>query len=173
MNHIILGNIIALVGSLIMASLGLIKDEKKLLTVQNIQFAVFTVGNLVLGGITGAIANFVSMLRNILCIKINFGLGWKLFFIALQSVLSLVFNNAGLLGLLPVFAACIFTLCMGFSNELLLKSAIVLGQLAWAVYDFNIMNYTTLVFDILAVCSSMYAIIMILTGHRTAKQEKA
>ena len=65
----IIGNIIAFIASIIMVYTGYIKEKKKILYVQAIQIGLFVVSNIILGGITGAIINAISCVRNILCYK--------------------------------------------------------------------------------------------------------
>lgn len=73
MTNIIIGNIIALIASILMVYSGILKEKKKILYVQTILIGLFIIGNLVLGGITGAIINALGCIKNILyyIIKIN------------------------------------------------------------------------------------------------------
>ena len=66
---LIIGNIVALIASLIMVYSGYLKQKKKILYVQTIQIGLSVLSNIILGGITGAIINAVSCIRNILCYK--------------------------------------------------------------------------------------------------------
>ena len=66
MTVIIIGNIIALTASLLMVYSGLLKKAKDVVYIQSIQIALFVVSNLVLGGISGAISNLLSLIRNII-----------------------------------------------------------------------------------------------------------
>lgn len=60
-------NGIFLIGSFLMVYAGILKNKKAVLLVQTIQIILFIIGNLLLGGITGAISNALGALRNILC----------------------------------------------------------------------------------------------------------
>ena len=63
---IIIGNIIALAGSLLMVYSGLLKKAKDVIFVQSIQVTLQAASNLVLGGISGAIVDLLNLVRNII-----------------------------------------------------------------------------------------------------------
>ena len=58
---LIIGNIIALTASLLMVYSGILKEKKKILYVQTVQIGLSVVSNIVLGGLTGAIINAISI----------------------------------------------------------------------------------------------------------------
>lgn len=66
MTRIIIGNIVALLASLVMACVGLLKKKKTIIFVQTVQISLLTISNIILGGITGAIINGLSCIRNII-----------------------------------------------------------------------------------------------------------
>ena len=65
MNLVIIGNIIAFLGCGLMVLVGFIKEKRRILSVQCIQFTLQGASNLILGGYSGFIANVVSILRNL------------------------------------------------------------------------------------------------------------
>ena len=166
MNIVLLANLIALLGAVIMTAIGFLKKQKQILGVQCLQFAIQGTGNLLLGGVTGAIANAVSIVRNLLCFGRKLTLVMKLVFIAAQAALSLLFNDAGLIGWLPVLAAACFTLAADTDNIIFLKAVIIFCQFLWAAYDLSIRNYVGVVFDLLAVITTTVGIVSILKDRR-------
>ena len=90
MNTILLGNIVAFAGAILMVLVGLMKKKRDMLLLQNVQFLVMGIGNLILGGITGGIADFISIARNFICLKWKYTIGWKIFFVAVQAALTAV-----------------------------------------------------------------------------------
>lgn len=174
MDTILLGNIIALAGSVIMVLTGLIKTKKGILGAQVIMFILLTVANVILGGYTGAAANIVSILRNVLCFFLPFTVGWKLAFTAMNAVMAFVPALTGmtagfsLIDGLPLIAAVSFTWFLDSTDGVILKLAIIFGQLMWSVYDFTIHNYTALAFDLMTVVTNVIGIVMI----RRSKQQK-
>ena len=63
MNYIVIGNIIALIASLLMLYSGYIKKKQKILFIQTIQIGLSVLSNVVLGGISGAIINECVVLQ--------------------------------------------------------------------------------------------------------------
>lgn len=159
MNTVLLGNIISLAGAMIMVAIGFVKHRRDILLVQCAQFSVMAVGTLLLGGVTGAISNGVSILRNLFCLKYPLTLPFGLVFISLQFFLTLGFNNMGWRGWLPLAAASTFTLVINTKNEILLKSVIIFGQVCYVVYDLSLQNYASFAFDILTILSNIWGII--------------
>lgn len=147
MNTLIIGNALCLVASVIMLLIGLIKNKKRFLGAQCVMNVVFIAGNTVLGGYSGAVANAVTLIRNIVCIKYNLTKPLKLLFIALQVAITAFIGADGILAWLPVFANCVFTWFMDSEDMILLKAVVIVSQAMWLVYDFSIMNYATVLFD--------------------------
>ena len=166
MDKIIIGNAICFAGSIIMMLMGLIKNKKRFLTVQCFFNAIFALGNYILGGISGFIANIVTMMRNIFCLKFKMSVWSKLVFITLQIGLTLASDSTGVIMWLPIIAACIFTWFMNSENMVLLKIIIITSQLMWAVFDFSISNFATLPFDIAAAVTNSISLVSILKTGR-------
>ncbi|MCR4998757.1 MAG: YgjV family protein [Lachnospiraceae bacterium] len=164
MSILLIGNAFALVGAILMIVTGFLKTKKQILGVQIVQFTLMGIGNFLLGGISGAVSNAVGILRNVVGFKKEFTLPYKLFFVAIQAVLTLVFYQAGLgiLAWFPFFATVMFTWCMDSLDERVLKAAIIGGELLWAFYDFHFMNYASLTCDIFTIVSNTVGIFLVL-----------
>ena len=121
LNIVLIANIVALVGSLLMVGVGLLKKKNQILLIQCVQFSIQGAANLLLGGITGAIANAVSIARNLFCLKFEYTACWKVIFLAVQVMLSLGTNNLGMLGWLPVISAMIYTWFLDVKDEVQLN----------------------------------------------------
>ena len=63
----LIANIIDFLASMLMVASGSIKKKAQILAVQIIQLLMQSVSMLLLGGITGAVNNVLSCLRNYLC----------------------------------------------------------------------------------------------------------
>ena len=98
--QIVIGNIVALVGSVLMAYSGIIKEKQKIIIVQTIQMLMLGLSNIILGGIPGAIINSVNCIRNILCYEEKLGFKEKLILVTISVSLSIYFNNLGIIGIL-------------------------------------------------------------------------
>ena len=158
MNLVLIGNGVALAGAVLMMLSGLIKEKKKILSVQCLQFTLQAISNLILGGVTGFISGIASMIRNVFCIRFDFTLPFKLGFIAFQTVMTLFFNTGGILGLIPPVSTCIFTWFLDTKSEIVLKRVIIITMLMWVVYDWSIRNYVSFAFDIGTIISNFVGI---------------
>ena len=164
---LILGNVVSFIGALVMVSIGLLKKKKHILIAQCFMFGILGAGNFILSGITGAAANWVSIIRNLLCLKIKFDTKWKLGFIAVQIIMGLLLGTTGIIAWLPLLAACVFTWFLDTTDEKVLKVIIIIGQILWAAYDISIRNYTSLAFDIFTVISNVIGITMLKKDAKT------
>ena len=159
MTSIIIGNIIALIASLLMVYSGIIKQKKKILYVQTIQIGLLVVSNMILGGIVGAIINVLSCIRNILCYQDRLGLKEKLVITILATFLSIKFNNLGLIGLLPLISTITYLWSMNTKNLIKFKGLIIFTMILWFIYDLTIKSYSSAVFDLMTAITNTYTII--------------
>ena len=158
MTQIVIGNIIALIASILMVLAGLQKKKKKILFIQIIQIALSVISNLVLGGYTGAIINALSCVRDILCYKDKMGTKEKIIIIILAVGLSLAFNNLGWIGLLPLIATVVYITFMNTKDVVKFKLLIIFSMVMWLIYDLYIKSYTSGVFDFMSVIANIVAI---------------
>ena len=153
-----------------MTLMGFIKNRKKFLTVQCGMNVVFAIGNYILGGVSGSIANTVTMIRNVFCLKYKMGRWSKLFFIALQVALTAVTGSGSFVMWLPVIGVCIFTWFMDSENMALLKVIVIASQLMWAVFDYSISNFATVPFDLASVATNSVSLIGIIRDGRETQK---
>ena len=158
---VVIGNIIALLASLAMVYAGIVKKKKKILYVQSIQIGLFVISNLILNGISGAIINAISFVRNILCYKNKLGLKEKIIITLLSIVLTLYFNNLGLVGLLPLIASVSYIWFMTINDVVKFKILMIFTIVLWCIYDIMIKSYTSCVFDIFTILVTFISILKI------------
>ena len=130
---LIIGNIIALIASLLMVYSGIIKNKKGILYVQSIEIGLFIISNLILNGISGAIINTINFIRNIICYKDKLDLKIKIILTVISIVLTLCFNNLGLIGLLPLISALIYLWFMTIKDVIKFKILIIVSVLLWLI----------------------------------------
>lgn len=158
MENIIIGNIISLLGAILMASIGLLKKRKSILLVQCVQFGLLGTANFVLGGITGTLSAAVSIVRNLVCLKHDMTMPIKLTFTCILGAFCLFANSAGWLGILPLLSTCIYTWLLDIKDERRLKYVLIVAQLFWVVYDAALSNYVSFVFDIITIITNIIGI---------------
>lgn len=166
---VLIGNIIALLGCTLMVLVGLIKEKRRILSVQCVQFALQGVANLILGGYGGFIANIVSILRNLAFNKFRVTVWLKLFFIVLQLCLSVSTLSASLVSWLPLLASVLFTWFLDLKSEVQLKTVIIISQVMWLIYDFVHLNFVSVTFDFFTMISTTVGIFLILRDRKKVK----
>ena len=161
MVSIIIGNIIALIASILMVYCGMLKQKKKILHFQTVQIGLSVISNIVLGGITGAIINALSLIRNILCYKDKLGLKEKIVITILATILTLKFNNLGYIGLLPLISTVSYVWLMNIKDVKKFKWLIVFTMLMWFIYDVVIKSYTSAIFDFMNIVANIVTLFQI------------
>lgn len=161
MVSIIIGNIIALIASILMVYSGMQKQKKKILYFQTVQIGMSVISNIILGGITGAIINALSMIRNILCYKNKLGLKEKIIITILAIILTFKFNNLGYIGLLPLISTVSYIWLMNIKDVRKFKLLIIFTMLMWLIYDVVIKSYTSAIFDFMNIIANMLTLLQI------------
>lgn len=112
--------------------------------VGNTVFAILT--NFVLLSYSGVTTNSVSLIRNVLAYKKKLSFLITLIILAISVTLGLMFNNRGLIGILPVFSSAGYTLCIFLTkNEQQLRYALIADLSVWATYYLYIQAYPSVV----------------------------
>ena len=163
--NIIIGNSFAFLASIVMASSGIVKEKKKILYVQSVQTILFIISNIVLKGISGFIINVISFIRNVLCYKDKLDFKAKIIITILASFLTLCFNNVGIIGLLPLISMVLYLWLMTTKDVIKFKMLIIITMVLWAIYDFRIQSYVSVIFDIITIITN---IIDIINTHKTS-----
>lgn len=162
MSIVIIANIISFWGCGLMVYVGLIKEKRRILSVQCIQFVLQGASNLMLGGVSGFIANVVSILRNLAFARFKNTVWLKLFFVVLQAALSYKSLTAGFVSWLPLLASVLFTWFLDLKSEVHLKIVTIITQVLWLIYDFLHLNYVSCAFDIFTMISTVIGIHLLL-----------
>ena len=150
----LVANIIDFLASMLMVASGSIKKKAKILAVQIIQLMMQSVSMLLLGGITGAVNNVLSCLRNYLCYKEKLNAYWKAFLVVVSVILTLLLNDQGLLGLIPVVVCTVYILLMDIKDPIAFKLLVTLTFVPWVFYHFFIGAYVAAIFDTLSVITN-------------------
>ena len=151
---IIIANVIDLIAAVIQVGSGAIKQKAKILIVQIIQLLLQGVSMLLLGGVTGAINNVLSCLRNYLCYKEKLNTVWKVILIAVSIVMTILLNEQGLLGILPAAVCTVYILLMDLKDPVHFKILVTLSFVPWMIYHFILGSYTGALFDAAAIVTN-------------------
>ncbi len=166
---LLLGNLAAFVGCTIMVLTGLIKEKKKVLVGQCVQFSFMALGNILLGAVSGCVSNVIGFFRNLVFARTSGSRGLKIVFIVVQLILTWLTWNGSAMECLPILATVAFTWCLDTKSDILFKGVNGGGQILWAIYDFYYCNYAGFAFDILSVVSNLIGIILIRRDRKKAR----
>lgn len=166
MSNIVIANIIALIASLLMVYTGIIKRKDRIIFIQTIQIGLSVLSNIILGGITGAIINAISCIRNILCYKEKLGKLAKALIIIASIVPSLMFNNLGFIGILPIISAVTYTLFMDTKDIIKFKYLTIFIMFLWGTYDLYIKSYSSAAFDFMTIIANIIAVIKLKISNK-------
>lgn len=156
MNTIILGNILALCAMITDSISTTRKKNTEILGIQIISQFFYGSTSIVLKGYSATVQNVVAVFRNLTAMKnINSKiLEWTL--ILLGAVLGLVFNNRGLIGLLPVIANFQYSVAVFRLKERprALKVSFGINSVLFCIFNIVIMNYVGTVANAVVAISS-------------------
>lgn len=157
----IIGNLSTLLAMATNAFSSTRKTSKDVLRVQNISQAVYFISAIALKGYSAAVQNVVSVLRNVAAIRNIKSKTVEWILTIAGVVLGIVFNNRGLLGLLPVIGNFQYTLAIFRvkGNELLLKISFFISTAAYVAYNIVIHNYVGMVSDSIVLTTTAIVII--------------
>ena len=155
------GNLVSLVGCVLMVVIGFVRKKERVIALQCVQFGFLAAGNLLLGAVSGFISGLVSILRNLIFPRVKGGVWLKLVFIAAQVILTLMAGWAGPISFLPLLAGILFTWFIDTNSDAQLKVVIITAQVMWAFYDACYHNVVTFFFDILTIASNLMGIMML------------
>lgn len=163
---IIIANVIDFVAALIQVGSGSIKKKSNILVVQIIQLLMQGVSMLLLGGITGAISNVLSCYRNYLCYKEKLNRVWKGILIAASVAMTVLFNNQGWLGIIPVAVCTVYILLMDVKDPIKFKLLVTLSFVPWIIYHFALQLYVAAIFDAVSVVTSAVTLCLMMRGKK-------
>ena len=164
-----IANIIGLIGSLLMVLMGILKKKNDVLLAQNAQLVLLGISNIMVGGYIGALVNVIAVFRNILCSKNKLNMFWIVVITMITITIGVIFNEEGMIGYLPILATLIFLFFMNVKDMVKFKMLTALVMSLWFVYDLEIHLYTTALFDLITVFSSL--IVMYYLAHEKTKKE--
>lgn len=155
MIHILIANIIDLIASMVQIYSGTVKDKGKILLLQILQLGIQSVSMIILGAIPGAISNVLSCIRNYLCYKNIFTWPIKIILILLSLILTVMFNNQGILGYLPFIVCTVYVLFMDIKDPFKFKLLVTLTFIPWIFYFLIIQSYTGAFFAAATVVTNL------------------
>lgn len=145
-SYLIIGNIFSFLASVCTAVSVVKKNKTDFMywQVGNTICAILT--NFILLSYSGVTTNSVSLVRNILAYKKKLSFLRAMIIMTISVTLGFIFNNRGLIGILPVLSSAGYTLCIYLTkNEQQLRYALIADLSVWAIYYLYIQAYPSVV----------------------------
>lgn len=133
------------------------KTKNKMIHIQIFSAMANFISNIFLFSYSGAITNFFAILRNYISYKGKNSLILTISICILLTILGMIFNNQGIIGVLPILATLEYTICMykvKKVNNMLISA--FFNVLLWSIYDFYIMSYPMFVMDVVTALVSIH-----------------
>lgn len=166
--NLIIGNLCTLLAMGANAASSTRKTAKGVLALQNLSQLIYFISAIVLGGYSAAVQNVVSILRNFAAIRNvkSKTVAWVL--TAAGVVLGVVFNNRGLMGLLPVVGNLQYTLAIFWfkDNQWVLKTSFMLSVLSFAIFNITLYNYVGVLSDTIVIVTTAIVLIKGIAGRQ-------
>ena len=154
---LIVGNVCSILAMITDSISSAQKTAKRVLLVQSLSQLIYGIGTTVLRGYSGAVQNGVSILRNFVAIRNiqSKAVEWTLVIVGV--VLGVVFNNLGLMGLLPVIANLQYTITIFRfrDNERALKISFLLTCVMYALFNAVIYNVVGVITNVVVVITTV------------------
>lgn len=166
---VLIANIIDFLAALIQVGSGSIKKKARILLVQIIQLLMQAVSMLLLGGVTGAVSNVLSCYRNYLCYKEKLNTPWKIFLIAASVIMTILLNEQGLLGIIPVAVCTIYIIFMDMKDPVKFKLLVTLSFFPWMIYHFVLKSYVGAFFDAATIITNGITLYSMIKETKTSK----
>ena len=159
--NIIIGNLCPLLAMGTNAISSTRKTAKGMLLFQSLSQVIYFGCALILRGYSAAVQNVVSIIRNMVAIK-NIKskvIEWVL--IVLGVILGIVFNNRGIIGLIPVLGNLQYTLAIFYlkDNEKLFKLSFLLSLIGFIIFNLAIFNFVGAIADAVVSVTTIIALI--------------
>lgn len=147
MTAVIIGNVLTIIAIFFTYLNGTRKNKRDMIICDMGAAVGFTVADLVLKGYSGVVQNLVATIRNIVVLFFPKDKYIKWVLLVCGVVFGILFNNLGLVGLLPVVSAFWYSFCVINTNisARTLKFALVLNSISFAVYSIVILNFVGIV----------------------------
>ena len=148
----ILGEIFSFLSSACLALSSLQKNKRNMMIWHSANTCFYCLSNLCLGGYSAVVTSALTLTRNTLQIKGRLNRTITALICLLMILIGCLFNNRGLIGLLPITASVIYTLCVYLVHSPQGMRLALLANLAqYAVFDFTLRAYPAFISGIVII----------------------
>ena len=148
-NVILIANLLIILGQLIGLFASTRNDKKQILIWQCVSMAVMSSSSILLKGYSAVVQDVISITRNILSLCSLSSKSLQIGFVAAAVILGILFNNRGILGLLPMAATVAQNIVIlnKDATKKQLQLACAFSAFCWVIYNLTIMAYAGAVLD--------------------------
>ena len=172
------------IACIIMVAIGFLKKKEQIVIGQCFQLGFLGAGNFLFGATSGAIGNFLGVVRNLILPKSKKPTVWKVVFILIQIVLSIVFFTSSVDGYIagyvkdfdvepsaeriaalkyfiywiPVLYTIVLTAVLDTKNVNVFRVAIIIAQSMFCFFDGFYGNWFAFLANVLIVVSNGFSI---------------
>ena len=162
MNSYYMASALSVLTAFFTAASAWVPDRKKSFILMVIQCLVYSAASWFYGVYATIPMMLLSALRNYLIAEERFTLKICIPFCAAAAVLGLAFNNAGIIGIVPVLATVQMSLtCCLFRGLLSSKMSITGNLILWLIYDILIRDVASFIMDCISTMTGLAAIVRI------------
>lgn len=169
MSRLIIGNYLSFIGSMLFVYTGTLNNKNKILITDSTAEIFQLIGRIVLGGYTGAISKFFSLIRNYLCYKDKLKTKKKFFMSVLFIILFFCFfkfNNFGFFDFLPLFNSLFYMWYVTVKSIKTYKKLQLISISTYLVYNVYIFAYLSAVFDLVSLLTNLTSLIKIIKSEK-------
>lgn len=160
MSNLIIGNIISFIAAVFLGISCYAKDRKKIFSYQLVNCATYTVASYFFGTYAAITTLFFCCLRSILIIKDKYSAAVAYALTIAIIAFGILTNNRGIVGLLPVIASVLYSLCCYYIKDPnLTRYSILVNEIIWVIYAFIIKDFSTGICDTIIIIVDITAII--------------
>ncbi len=134
------------------------KNTKQILFMQTISFLFKTIHYYLLGGLSGFVTSFISMIRNLIFYRIKENYIISICFIFVYILIGIITFNT-FFSLLPVIATIVYTIIINYNNPKYLRYGMFLTSITWLIYNIYINSYSGIFIQIVMIITNIVAII--------------
>lgn len=170
-DRILTGNLISFAASFALLAGCLMREPKKVYVMQVTENLILCVSSAVFGSWSGISTLLISTVRNMLLVKGRFDRRMMVLFSVLVTVCGLAVNNRGLIGLLPVLATVILTVCNYYAREICaIKWSLIVNLALWAVYFFAIRDIASGITQVVVLAATLGSVFRLKAAKGDAGQ---
>lgn len=159
---LIISNVLAAIGSLFLVISQFKTEKKDVIKYGIINCIVQTVASIFAGAFSRIIVNIVAFTRDLITYKDRLTKQITIILMIVQTILGVILNNKGYIGMLPIIASLVYTMSLFRSKTAQgVRIGLLINVLLWIVHDLYIGLYTSLIGLGTVFFSSLFNIIRI------------